>query len=77
VDAQPGLRGRDPRAISYGGRALAWGPTDPIVLPPGTAAVTSHIEYIGPGDRPPSELKVEGVEAEIGATSRSWLTWDR
>ena len=61
--------GRD--SLGFGGAAK------PTIIPPGTSVITSGIEYIGPNDHPPEELHVEGVEAKMGQTSRSWLTWDR
>jgi hypothetical protein len=60
---------------SYG-RSL-WGASDPTIIPPGTAAVTIGIDYIGPGNPPPSSLQVDGFEAKVGVSSRYWLTWDR
>lgn len=63
--------------ISYSSMALGWGPADPIVIAPGTAAITVGIEHFGPDDQPPSTVRVEGFAAKVGVTSRSWLTWDQ
>ena len=30
----------------------------------------------GPKNEPPRSLSVEGFEAKVRVTSRSWLTWD-
>jgi len=61
--------------FSYGN--APWGRGTPTLIPPGTAAVTSSVDYIGPTSHPPETIDVDGVEAKIGTTSRSWLTWDR
>jgi hypothetical protein len=60
--------------ISYGNH-LGFGPSEPTLIPPGTSIVSSSVEYIGPGNRPPNNIQVEGIEAKVGMTSRSWLTW--
>jgi hypothetical protein len=62
--------------VEYG-RSLTWGPSEPTVIPAGTAILTVGVDHVGPSDRPPSEIDVEGVEAKLGMSSRYWLTWDR
>ena len=69
---------RDVRVESFSyGRSLGWGDADPTVIPPGTAILTIGVDHIGPGDRPPHSVQVEGFEAKLGMSSRYWLTWDR
>jgi hypothetical protein len=60
--------------FSYGG--MSFGNGVPDVIPPGTAVTTYSIDYIGPHEHPPTSLEVEGIEAKLHQTSRSWLTWD-
>jgi hypothetical protein len=62
-------------SVSYG-HSFGFGGSEPTKIPPGTAYATYKLEYIGPYERPPENIEVEGVEAQIGMTSRQWLTWD-
>ncbi len=52
------------------------GPSEPIVIVPGGAITTYSIDYVGPDHPPPSRLEVDGIEAKLSSTTRSWLTWD-
>lgn len=61
---------------SYGRTALAWGPSPPTVIPPGLAVRSTDVDHIGPTDRPPAAVSVEGFQAKVGVASRTWLTWD-
>jgi hypothetical protein len=56
---------------SYG-RSLGWGPSDPDLIPPGTAAYFTDIEHIGPGDPPPDTVT---DSTGLGMAFRHWLTW--
>jgi hypothetical protein len=60
--------------FSYG--RMSFGGRDPTLIPPGTAYVAYEIEYVGPGEHPPDVIEADGIEAKLGSTSRSWLTWD-
>src|SRR5688572_20728102 len=62
--------------FSYGRFSIGLGKSPPTIVPPGTVVMTSSIDFIGPYSSPPSSLAVEGFEAKVGMTSRSWLTWD-
>jgi hypothetical protein len=58
------------RTIEYG-HAMGFG-SDPVVIPPGTSAHFSHVEHIGPDDRPPTTVT---DDVKLGWDSRTWLTW--
>jgi hypothetical protein len=58
-------------SVSYG-RSLGWGPDEPDLIPPGTAAHFTEIEHVGPGDPPPSSVT---DDTGIGMDFRNWLTW--
>jgi hypothetical protein len=46
----------------------------PTLIPPGTAVRATRIDHIGPGDRPPQQVKVDKALSNIG-DFREWLTW--
>jgi hypothetical protein len=59
--------------VSYGKNAVGLGGLlDATVIPPGKMLVTSRIEHIGPGDRPPDEIEVVDGDLQM---LRPWLTW--
>ncbi len=45
-----------------------------IVIPPNTMLVVRDIDYVGPNNRPPEDITVEGGEIQ---RARAWLTWGR
>jgi hypothetical protein len=67
---------RSSRAVrvttTHYGRTLAFGASEPFVIPPGTAAHFNDIDHIGPADPPPSSVR---DEYNLGMQTRYWLTW--
>ncbi|MBA2542388.1 MAG: hypothetical protein H0V17_22290 [Deltaproteobacteria bacterium] len=53
------------------GRNLGFG-SEPVIIPPGTAASFSAIEHIGGDDRPPGQVR---DTVKLGMDSRHWLKW--
>ena len=58
------------QSVQYGG-GLAFGAA-PIEIPSNTAAHFRRIDYIGPSDVPPKQVR---EEHGLGISFREWLTW--
>ncbi len=61
--------------VEYGD-GLGLPPTAPLVIPPATACSTHELDYIGPRDKPPTGVRLQGDEARLHTRFRTWLTWD-
>ncbi|HEY5926101.1 MAG TPA: hypothetical protein VIV11_30655 [Kofleriaceae bacterium] len=58
------------QTVQYGG-GLSFGAA-PIEIPPSTAAHFRRIDFIGPRDVPPNEVR---ESHSLGMSFREWLTW--
>jgi hypothetical protein len=59
------------QSVQYGGGFSLGG--QPFKIPPGTSAHFRRIDYVGPNDRPPSEIR---DTSSLSIAFRDWLTWD-
>ncbi len=57
--------------LQYGGGFSLGGKG--ITIPPGAAAHFRRIDYLGPNDKPPSEIH---DNSSLSIAFRDWLTWD-